>query len=466
MIMGYKRIFIGLVIAAIIAIGAYAGVLIARNGQHRKAVEEEKKKVVYSFDPMDITGFNVTNSSGDYMMKLTNSGWEFIKGEAFNLSADRIVETATAMSELTASRILTEELPDRLSDYGLDKPMKVGFTFKDGTVRTLDIGSKVPGDAAYYAKDEDRDTIYIVSEDDYQKLSAELSDLKEKFLFNISSTGDINKLKYVDHGNVIYDIARDENGVFRLASPFPQGEVNEALVTNITSLIIRAQCVTFIDEDLTDLSKFGFDTPSYQIEISSDKLSTNVIFGNFYDEAQQYIYAYDKSIDQIYIFDKASLGFIGTKTEDILYKRLHYEDFDNIKEFRMNVLGTEINIEYNYNVGNGLETSYTLNGKTVNREDEDILMTFNNLINAVTGLSFDNICEDDHFNTLSKEPAVKITYKLKEGDDYVVELYAMKDDPEQLQIVENGKYAESTVSKKVIENGMLLYYKELMEKMK
>ena len=132
----------------------------------------------------------------------------------------------------------------------------------------------------------------------------------------------------------------------------------------------------------------------------------------------------------------------------------------------MNVLGTEINIEYNYNVGNGLETSYTLNGKTVNREDEDILMTFNNLINAVTGLSFDNICEDDHFNTLSKEPAVKITYKLKEGDDYVVELYAMKDDPEQLQIVENGKYAESTVSKKVIENGMLLYYMELMEKMK
>ena len=465
MIKRYMKLLIGLIIAALIATGAYFGVLVKKNNDTKKAYEEMQKLKVFDFDPMDITNMSIKNSSGEYYFQLTGNGWEITKGDQFRFSADRFVEMATAMSKLTATKIVTENGADDLATYGLKDPVKLGYKLNDGKEYTAEIGKQVPGDTSWYLKSSGSDTIYIISSDDKDSISAELDDLKDKLLFDASSTAAINHLKYIDHGTVVYDINKD-GGEWKLASPFPQGVVNSAGVESITSLLIRAECVTFIDEELTDLKKFGFDNPSYQVEVSSDERSVNVIFGNYYDDAKQYIYAYDRAIDQIYIFRTAELGFFGSKIEDILYKRLHQESFENISSFDMDILGTEINIEYNYIVAEGKTSSYKVNGKDVDREDESILETFNNLITAITGMNYDEVCETAPASFKNMTPEAKITYTLKEGKDYVLEFYKKEDDDKLLYIVENGTYTDTVIKKASLENGILLYYKELMEKMK
>ena len=465
MIKRYMKLLIGLIIAALIATGAYFGVLVKKNNDTKKAYEEMQKLKVFDFDPMDITNMSIKNSSGEYYFQLTGNGWEITKGDQFRFSADRFVEMATAMSKLTATKIVTENGADDLATYGLKDPVKLGYKLNDGKEYTAEIGKQVPGDTSWYLKSAGSDTIYIISSDDKDSISAELDDLKDKLLFDASSTAAINHLKYIDHGTVVYDINKD-GGEWKLASPFPQGVVNSAGVESITSLLIRAECVTFIDEELTDLKKFGFDNPSYQVEVSSDERSVNVIFGNYYDDAKQYIYAYDRAIDQIYIFRTAELGFFGSKIEDILYKRLHQESFENISSFDMDILGTEINIEYNYIVAEGKTSSYKVNGKDVDREDESILETFNNLITAITGMNYDEVCETAPASFKNMTPEAKITYTLKEGKDYVLEFYKKEDDDKLLYIVENGTYTDTVIKKASLENGILLYYKELMEKMK
>lgn len=466
MIKRYIKLLIGLVAVALIAIGTYVGVVISKNNSVKKAYENEQKKIIFSFDPLDITDMQVHNSSGDYSFRLTkDAGWIITEGDQFQIGADKFVQIAQTMCSLTATKILSETLPDNLDEYGLEDPMKVGFTLKDGTVCTADLGSQVPGDTAYYLKAEGNDTIYIVSEEDAENLNAELSELKDRFLFDTSGTGDINYLKYIDHGTIVYDIHKTDDK-WTMVAPFKKGVVNGAGVTSIASLLIRAEAVTFIDEELTDPSKFGFDSPKYQIEVKTDEKEAKVIFGNYYDENQQYIYAYNKAIDQIYIFETASLGFIDSKIEDILVTRLHDEFFGNIKKFEMSVLGTDIDIDYQYNVAGETTPFYAINGKKVDREDEKTLETFNNLINSVTGLSFDYVCEDVLYSDFSAEPEVTITYKLKEGDDYVLELIPKSDDESLLYIVENGKYTDTVIRKTVIENGILLYYKEMQDIMK
>ncbi len=465
MIKRYMKLLIGLIIAALIATGAYFGVLVKKNNDTKKAYEEMQKLKVFDFDPMDITNMSIKNSSGEYYFQLTGNGWEITKGDQFRFSADRFVEMATAMSKLTATKIVTENGADDLAAYGLKDPVKLGYKLNDGKEYTAEIGKQVPGDTSWYLKSSGSDTIYIISSDDKDSISPELDDLKDKLLFDASSTAAITHLKYIDHGTVVYDINKD-GGEWKLASPFPQGVVNSAGVESITALLIRAECVTFIDEELTDLKKFGFDNPSYQIEVSSDERSINVIFGNYYDDAKQYIYAYDRAIDQIYIFRTADLGFFGSKIEDILYKRLHQESFENISNFDMDILGTEINIEYNYIVAEGKTSSYKVNGKDVNREDESILETFNNLINAITGMNYDEVCETAPASFKNMTPEAKITYTLREGKDYVLEFYKKEDDDKLLYIVENGTYTDTVIKKSSLENGILLYYKELTEKMK
>ena len=91
--------------------------------------------------------------------------------------------------------------------------------------------------------------------------------------------------------------------------------------------------------------------------------------------------------------------------------------------------------------------------------------TFNNLINATTGIAYDYVSYDK-FNPADKEPAAKIVYQMREGDDYVLELYEKEDDPSHLYVCENGKSNEATVRKSVLENGVLLYYRDLMDMIK
>ena len=147
MIKRYMKLLIGLVAVAVIAIGAYIGVVVYKNNQTKKAYEEEQKKIIFSFDPLDITDMDVTNSTGDFSFRLTDNGWEITQGQKFPLSPDRFVEIATTMSTLTASKVLTEEVPEDLSEYGLDAPMKISFRLNDDTGYTAYIGSKVPGDS-------------------------------------------------------------------------------------------------------------------------------------------------------------------------------------------------------------------------------------------------------------------------------------------------------------------------------
>lgn len=465
MIKRYMKLLIGLVAAAVIATGAYIGVVISKNNEQKKAYEEEQKKIIFSFDPMDITDMDVKNSSGNYSFRLTDEGWQIIEGEQFPLSADRFVEISTAMATLSASKILTEDAPEDLSEYGLDDPMRISIKLKDDTRYTACIGSAVPGDTSYYLSAEGRNTIYIVSEDYINLIRAEVDDLKDRLLFDTSGTADITHLKYINHGTVVYDISRTGDG-WEVIAPFKRGIVNSAGVTNITSLIIRAESVTFINEELTDLSKFGFDNPSHQLEIRTDKKEAKIIFGNYYDEAGQYIYAYNKGIDQIYIFETASLGFIDSKLEDILFKRINNEAFDNIKKFELDIFGTKVDIDYNYTVEAGKTSSYSVNGKSVDRENEKILEAFNNLINSITGISFDYVSDENLSNGVTGEAAVKVVYRLKEGDDYKLEFIPKSDDDSLLYIVENGIYTGTVIRKTVLENGMKIYYEELMELMK
>ena len=88
------------------------------------------------------------------------------------------------------------------------------------------------------------------------------------------------------------------------------------------------------------------------------------------------------------------------------------------------------------------------------------------MINAITGMCFDEVCETTLTNLKSQKPEAKIVYDIKDGKDYVLEFYKKDGDDSLLYIVENGVYTDTVIKKTSLENGVLLYYKELMEKMK
>jgi hypothetical protein len=462
MIKRYIKILIGLVAAALLATGAYFGVTYNEKKNLEKKMNEELKKIVFEFDPEMTKKMTVHNSTGDYGFELTADGWIITQGEEFQLSPDKFVTIATTMSELTASRILTEELPEDLAQYGLEDPMTVCLTTSDKKEYSVDIGSQVPGEESFYLRVTGGSTIYIVSKSDIENLSSEITDLKDKLLFDLAGTDGINYIKYIKDDSVIYDL-RKEGDIWDIVTPFSQGTVNGAAVKDIASSLIRVESVTFIDEEIDDLAKFGFDNPQYQLEVGADTKQAKLLFGNFYDDNGQYIYVYNKTIDQIYIFETASLSFLDVATEDILVRELRSEFFGNIKSFDIDMFGTKIKIDYNYSVAGEGETKYLVNKKKVDPKNATQLEVFNNLINSITGLAFSNICEDVSASELLNTPDASIVYHLKEGDDYVLQFIKKSDEENQYYIIENGNYTGTLIRMGVFEGGIIQYYNELME---
>lgn len=463
MIKRYIKLLVALIIVAIIALVSYFGVSAYKENQSKKALEEEAKKVIFNFDINTIEGLKI-NSKGDYYrFDISGDQWVLSEGEKLQVNSAKLVNISNAICSLIAVDIITEDAQDDLSKYGLDEPIAVSAILDNHEEKSIDIGRQVPGSTDYYAKVPGENTIYIISQESAESISAERKDLKDDYLFDALKSSDVYYMKYIEKGKVIYDLQKNSDNTWKLITPFPQGKVNAASVDTIISTAIRAKAVTFIDEELNDLSKFGFDNPQYQFEIKTDYKSANVIFGNYYDEKQQYIYGYNKDLDQIYIFETAYLGFIGGKTEDVLVKYLTTNVyFGDLKGFDVNIFGTQMDIEYIYAIGENTEKSYGVNGKNIDYENQDILDAFNLLINSITGMTFESIRENVSKAELEKTPDATVKFLWKDGTEYKLEFIQTSDNKDLFYIVENGVYIDVLARRYVLESGILKYYNDLM----
>ncbi len=460
----YLRLLIALIVVAVIAIGAYAGVTVYKNNENKKLLEEANKNVIFKFNVNDIQTLKVHNSAGDYEFGISeNSEWIMTSGDGIAFKAGKLAAICNTICDLTANSILTEK-PDDLSKYGLDDPMIISAVTDDDEY-SLEIGKQVPGEAVYYVKVTGKNTIYLVSSDYIDSLWAERESLKDTYIFDVNNTNDINYFRFVKDGSTVYDLSRDDSGIWTIKEPFPEGKVNSSQVVSILSQVTRSSCLAFGEENPEDLSKLGFDNPSFEIEVKTASKAVNMLFGDYYDEDHRYIYGYNPEYKQVYIFEFETVGCLETKTEDIMDRELRNEYFGNIKGFSLDMFGEKIEIDFNYDPKNPTFADYKLNGEVVDTDDETTLNTFNLLIFAITGIAYDQIYENVSDDELNKEPSASVIYHLADGTDYKLEFIQKSDDEKYFYIKENGKYLNVLARRYTLEEGILKAYHDVMDLM-
>lgn len=462
MIKRYMKLFIGLIIAAVISIAVYICVSIYRNNENKKLFEQEAKKAIFNFESADVTTLKVHNSDGDYVFEYNGDFWTMTEGADLQPGSAKLSEIAVTMSTLSADSILTEEKTENLQQYGLDDPLSIQAVFKDGTQKGIEIGKQVPGDSKYYLKVNGSDTIYLVSSTYVDELMAEKEDLTDRYMFNINNSSDINYLKYTLAGEVVYELSKNEDNEWSLLSPDINIPVNSAGITDITTFIIRATCATFVESSEENFKKYGFDSPQFEIEVKTPEKSARVLFGNNFDGNEEFVYAYNPDIDQMYIFSVSALGVQGTTVENVLTRTLHNEYRGNIDAIDIDIFGTKIKIDYGYNENDLLNGDYAVNGNAIDNSSEEIMLAFSQLFNSVTGMVYDKADIETKNKKVKGEPECTIVYELKDGTEYKLEFIPQGSDSDYMYIVENGKYLNVLESKYSFKSGILAYYDELM----
>ncbi len=462
----YIKILIGLIIAAVIAIGSYLGVSVYRNNQQKKALEEQNKLIINTFNVQNIRKIKISNTTGDFEFEIDDKfdEWTQLSGEPVQVNSVKLNAVANNICELQAESILKENASaEEYQTYGLDSPMIVTAVLKNGTEKGIEIGKKVPGTSSYYTRVSGEDTIYIISADYIDNIKAEKSDLKNSFLFDLSSSTEIVYLKYTQQDEVVYEL-KNENDTWKISYPYDWGVVDSSSINSIGAELIRAKAMRMEDFD-GDLSKYGFDNPSYIIEARSKDKSVEMIFGDYFEDNEQFIYALDEALDQVYIFETQGVGCIGTKTEDVLIKKinLEYDYLGDIKGFYVDALGTEIDIDHNYDPEDLSTEAHSINGIDIDVSDETTIAAFNSVVNAIRGISYEEICLTPDEETMKKEPDITVVYRLADKSEYKLEFKQTPDDSNMYYAFKNGEYINVLVRRYMFENGVIKYYNELMD---
>lgn len=204
-----------LAVLAVLVAGGFAARKLSSREEEETKKKEEGEYTALSFDASQFAKLEIASDKGMLMLDCDEGVWSFVKdinveeqqdadagasegsatessesGEAdtesgedtvtYEVNSSEADELRDKIANLTSTNEI-ENVTDR-KEYGLDEPvMTITATLSDGTVHRVEVGAENSMISARYICVDDADTVYTMSESDYNLLCKTDTDLaKEK----------------------------------------------------------------------------------------------------------------------------------------------------------------------------------------------------------------------------------------------------------------------------------------------
>ena len=188
-----QMIVLLVVLAALVA-GGFAARKISSREEEEAKKKEEGEYSALSFDGSLLARLEVASDKGTLILDCNEGAWSFVKDIAVEEQESVEDSTETAAYEVNSSE--ADELLDKIAnltsankienvtdrkEYGLDQPvMTITATLSDGTEHCVEVGLENSMISARYICVDDTDTIYTMSEGDYNLFRKTDTDLAQE----------------------------------------------------------------------------------------------------------------------------------------------------------------------------------------------------------------------------------------------------------------------------------------------
>lgn len=226
------------------------------------------KKLVFSLPSQKITGFTITKTGQDGIVKniviLSNGkdNWKLtapLEEPADSTPVNNVINVFTKFeSEETIEDV------SNLADYGLDQPsVKVKVDLKDGKPMELLIGAQTPFADKYYAKLADKPGVLVINSTVKTNLDQEPNNFRQKkvIAFENKEVQSLDLRTKTAHFKL-----KHTSNQWDLLEPYPEKMVSykfDEILNSLSSLT----AAEFVD-NLQDTSKYGLDKPEYAVELN------------------------------------------------------------------------------------------------------------------------------------------------------------------------------------------------------
>lgn len=303
-----------------LAIGSYVYFYEIKGGEKRTGEKAASEKLV------DINKDSVSALylSGPAISLKKNSGtWAVVEPVHAIADENAVTGIITSLENARREREFIEP-PSAYAAYGLGPTAPAIIVTSPGKLDTIFVGDKNPTGASAYVRVNHDSSIYLTAAGVVTYAQKTLFEVRDKsvMVFDVNEATSV-KLK---SPKASYEV-RKENGKWMLKQPL-QTLADESKVTQLLNRVRNGRVKAFLEEEATDLKKYGIDKPLYEMEVryGSDNATKTLRVG----KADKDVYhAQDSSRPPVFTIDSSLVRDLNVKLTDLRERRL--SDFQSFE---------------------------------------------------------------------------------------------------------------------------------------
>jgi hypothetical protein len=260
-----------LVVALLIIIGGYAYYV------SRQPKEQTPK--LNQISAGDIQKIELRSSTRDIVIERAKDGWRFVKpiqGEVDRTTADSM---ADAIANLQVTGTISE-VPTDLAPFGLQNPAVNVIVNTQGhrPLPTIMVGKDTPVGNSSYIRSEQRPGILLVANSFPSQVEKSVDDLRPRTLIGFRPD-EVRQVVLDSNNGVPLELSK-KGDQWTITKPKAYAADNSA-VQQLLETVSNARVADFINDNPSDLSKYGLATPAFKLSVYGGKSNAqeSLLFG-------------------------------------------------------------------------------------------------------------------------------------------------------------------------------------------
>jgi hypothetical protein len=433
----YRNAIILVVVIALLGAGYY---FISKNKKPADSTGDTSTETIKVLDYTtdDITQVTLENSEGTFVIGKKDTNWVLNSPTDFKADSSKLSSIAINATSVIADKVVEEDAKD-LTIYGLDKPIQVTLKLKkDGSEKTLQIGSMTPTKGGYYMKLKDSSKVYVVGTYTAEALLVKRLDMKDKTLYTLKSE-DIISVSMDRKGANVFKSQKNGETDWQMLEPI-KGNVNTSALSPMIEALVGTAVSEYVEEKPSDLGKYGLADPAYVFDFATSSGKYKLLLGNEKEKGST-IYAKLDGMDDVFTISESAFTFLDKPLKEIIDVFAYIVNIDQVNKIELTMDGQTNTFELEtYKDKDGKtdtdKDKFKMNGKDASMKDKDDKQPFRAFYQALIGIGLDEI---DTSTVSMGTPDITIKYYLKSAPGTMQVDFVSKDS-NYYYVFRNGQY--------------------------
>lgn len=302
-------------VVVLAGLGAYIYFVDSQRTDTPTVEGEAAREKFFTVEADKINEIRLTYKGQTALLRKDDSGWKMIEPTAVEADPPEVLGLAQAISSIESVREVIQN-PDNLAQFGLAEPqVVVEFKAEGGATGSFKLGNKNPQQSEIYAVKGGDNRVVLVSSFQESAFTKEPFTLRDKRIlkFDREKADSVAVVKGADS----IELARSGSD-WRVVKPV-EARSDYSAVEGLVSRLASANMSKLIEENATDLAKYGLDKPSATITVGSGSSKAVLQVGKTENDQT---YAKDASRPMVFTLDSTMQTDVNKGFDDYRKKEL------------------------------------------------------------------------------------------------------------------------------------------------